>query len=275
MHSEKSFNLTKWEPREGQKKTNCLQYPLLTLILLMPGEFPILGALSLQQFLAGTRTRAQHFNILRKLKTENPIPLKHFLKMMVYIATAWISLCRFLRQIFSTTRLARESIFCLLFCSVVLVLPIFILLYFYFIFTYFKWFVFPVLSCWSFTHDKKVRLNFARSVITIFKSGNTAMSVVELAVGGLSLTQCLYFIPCHRLDFPGPHALLQLSACGVRWGHSTWPQAWSSRAIVVALLPLREIELPIPEVVLPWWVGMYPLTHLVPSLPTKTGVCQI
>lgn len=54
----------------------------------MPGQFPILGALSLQQFLAGTKTTAQQFNILRKLKTESPIPLKHFLKMEVYIATA-------------------------------------------------------------------------------------------------------------------------------------------------------------------------------------------
>lgn len=89
MHSEESFNLTKSGLREGQKKTNYLQYSLLALILLMPGQFPILGALSLQQFLAGTKTTAKQFNILRKLKTESPIPLKHFLKMEVYIATAW------------------------------------------------------------------------------------------------------------------------------------------------------------------------------------------
>lgn len=50
----------------------------------------------------------------------------------------------------------------------------------------------------------------------------------------------------------------RLSACPVRCGHSTWPQAWFSQAFVVALLPPREIERPIPELVWPCWRGYVP-----------------
>lgn len=46
MHTQEPFGLTKRGPREGQKKRNGLQYPLLSVILFMPGKFPMLGVLS-------------------------------------------------------------------------------------------------------------------------------------------------------------------------------------------------------------------------------------
>lgn len=129
---------------------------------------------------------------------------------------------------------------------------------------------------------QEIRLDFPRGVITIYKSRNSRHSKVCSGAGNrrieLNPMPLLYSLPQagpSRASCSPSAASQRLSACGVRCGHSTWPQAWSSQAFVVALLPLIEIELPIPALVLPCWAGVHPPTHLVPSLPTKTGVCQI
>lgn len=160
---------------------------------------------------------------------------------------------------------------CLLFC--------FTLLHFYF--TYTKWFVSPILSCWSFTHEEKVRLNFPRGVTTIYKERNPRYSNICGAAGSrrieLNPMPLLYSLPQagpSRASCFTSADSQRLGACAVRCGHGTWPQAWSSQAFVLALFPLREIELPIPELVLPCWVGTCPLTQLVPSSLTKTDVFQ-